>query len=109
MRTDTRGLLEAGTEVAKLAWEDAGDKSGWFDMRYYILHQVSQVHTQAVIDTLGIDADRVPRSFPEYGNIGPAAIPVTLAGVQDSLEPGDGVMFQGMGSGINAAVVEIEW
>ena len=59
MRTDTRGLLEAGTEVAKLAWEDAGDKSGWFDMRYYILHQVSQVHTQAVIDTLGIDSDRV--------------------------------------------------
>ena len=109
MRTDTRGLLEAGTEVAKLAWEDAGDKSGWFDMRYYILHQVSQVHTQAVIDTLGIDSDRVPRSFPEYGNIGPAAIPVTLASVQHDLQPGDGVMFQGMGSGINAAVVEIEW
>jgi len=109
MRTDTRKLLEAGTEVAKLAWEDAGDTSRWLDMRYYILHQVSQVHTQAVIDTLGIDGDRVPRSFPEYGNIGPAAIPVTLAGVQDSLQPGDGVMFQGMGSGINAAAVEIEW
>lgn len=109
MTTDTRGLLEAGTEVAKLAWEDAGDKDGWFDMRYYILHQVSGVHTQAVIDTLGIDSTRVPRSFPEYGNIGPAAIPVTLAGVQDTLEPGDGVMFQGMGSGINAAVLEIEW
>ena len=109
MKTDTRALLEAGTEVAKLAWEDAGDKDGWFDMKYYVLHQVSQVHTQAVIDTLGIDGDRVPRSFPEYGNIGPAAIPVTLAGVQHDLQPGDGVMFQGMGSGINAAVVEIEW
>ena len=54
-------------------------------------------------------SDRVPRSFPEYGNIGPAAIPVTLASVQHDLQPGDGVMFQGMGSGINAAVVEIEW
>ena len=109
MRTDTRGLLEAGTEVAKLGWEDAGDKEGWFDMRYYILHQVSSVHTQAVIDTLGIDGDRVVRSFPEYGNMGPAAIPVTLAGVQHTLGPGDGVMLQGMGSGINAAIVEIEW
>ncbi len=109
MKTDTRGLLEAGTEVAKLAWEDAGDKEGWYDMSYYILHQVSQVHTQAVIDTLGIDSDRVPRSFPVYGNIGPAAIPVTLAGVQDTLRPGDGVMFQGMGSGINAAIFDIEW
>ena len=43
-----------------------------------------------------------------HGNIGPAAIPVTLAGVQDSLKPGDGVMFQGMGSGINAALIASE-
>ena len=109
MRTDTRGLLEAGTEVAKLAWEDAGDKVGWYDMKYYVLHQISKVHTQAVIDTLGIDGDRVPRSFPVLGNIGPAAIPITLAGVQDTLEPGDGVMLQGMGSGINAAIVNLVW
>jgi 3-oxoacyl-[acyl-carrier-protein] synthase III len=109
MNTDTRGLLEAGTEVAKLAWEDAGDKVGWYDMRYYVLHQVSQVHTQAVIDTLGIDSERVPRSFPTLGNIGPAAIPITLASIQHKLEPGDGVMLQGMGSGINAAIVELQW
>lgn len=109
MNTDTRGLLEAGTEVAKLAWEDAGDKDGWYDMRYYVLHQVSQVHTQAVIDTLGIDTDRVPRSFPTLGNIGPAAIPITLASIQHELAPGDGVMLQGMGSGINAAIVELQW
>ncbi len=109
MRTDTRALLEAGTEVAKFAWEDIEDVGRWLDMKRYILHQVSQVHTQAVIDTLGIDGDRVPRSFPENGNIGPAAIPITLAGVQHELEPGDRVMFQGMGSGINAAAMEIEW
>ena len=48
----------------RLGWEDAGDKEVWFDMRYYILHQVSSVHTQAVIDTLGIDGDWVVRSFP---------------------------------------------
>ena len=109
MNTDTRGLLEAGTEVTKLAWEDAGDKVGWYDMRYYVLHQVSQVHTQAIIDTLGIDSERVPRSFPTLGNIGPAAIPITLASIQHKLEPGDGVMLQGMGSGINAAIVELQW
>lgn len=109
MTTDTRALLEAGTEVAKLAWEAAGDQPGWFDMKYYILHQVSQVHTQAVIDTLGIDGNRVPRSFPTHGNIGPAAIPITLASIAHTLAPGDGVMLQGMGSGINAAIVELEW
>lgn len=109
MRTDTRGLLEAGTETAKLAWDDAGDKPGWYDMAYYILHQVSEVHTQAVIDTLGIDGERVPRSFPTLGNIGPAAIPITLASVADSLRPGDGVLLQGMGSGLNTAMLEVQW
>ncbi len=109
MRTDTRGLLEAGTETAKLAWDDAGDKPGWFDMTYYILHQVSEVHTQAIIDTLGIESDRVPRSFPTLGNIGPAAIPITLATVADTLVPGDGVLLQGMGSGLNTAMLEVRW
>ncbi len=109
MRTDTRGLLEAGTETAKLAWDDAGDKPGWFDMAYYVLHQVSEVHTQAIIDTLGIDGERVPRSFPTLGNIGPAAIPITLAGVADTLNVGEGVLLQGMGSGLNTAMLEIQW
>ena len=67
---------------------------------------VDLVRTNVEIES---DGDRVVRSFPEDGNMGPAAMPVTLARVQDNLEPGDGVMFQGMGSGINAAIVEIEW
>ena len=109
MQTDARGLLEACTEVAKRAWDDAGEKDGWYDMSHYVLHQVSEVHTQAVIDTLGIDGDRVPRSFPTYGNVGPAAIPVTLNHVKHELSAGDGVMLLGMGSGINTSVVEIQW
>ena len=109
MNTDTRGLLQAGNETAKLAWDDAGEKEGWYDMSYYILHQVSEVHTQAIVDTIGIDGDRVPRSFVNYGNIGPAAIPVTLNSIQHELRPGDGVMLMGMGSGINTAFFEIQW
>lgn len=107
MRTDSRGLLEACTEVAKLAWDDAGDKDGWFEVDHYILHQVSEVHTEAVVATLGIDGDRLPRSFPMYGNIGPAAIPVTLH--KTDPKPGEKVMLLGMGSGINTAVFVIEW
>ena len=94
MNTDTRGLLEAGNETAKLAWDHAGDmKEGWYDMAHYVMHQVSEVHTQAIIDTLGIESDRVARSFINYGNIGPAAIPVTLSSLQPSLVPGDGIML----------------
>ncbi|MFT7647262.1 MAG: 3-oxoacyl-[acyl-carrier-protein] synthase III [Candidatus Poriferisodalaceae bacterium] len=108
MRTDTAALLEAGTSLAKLAWDDA-EKADWNNMDRYILHQVSQVHTSAMIDVLGIDGDKVPMSFPTHGNMGPAALPFTLAGVQDTLSAGDRVLCLGIGSGLNCAVVELLW
>jgi 3-oxoacyl-[acyl-carrier-protein] synthase III len=109
MTTDTRGLLDAGTELAKLAWDDAGAGDTWGGRDRYIFHQVSEVHTNAMLDVLGIDADRVPKTFPFYGNIGPAAIPITLASVADTLSPGDSVLCLGIGSGLNAGVIELRW
>jgi 3-oxoacyl-[acyl-carrier-protein] synthase-3 len=108
MTTDARALLDAGIELAKLAW-DAADTTGWLDADRYVLHQVSKVHTAAMIDTLGLDPDKVPVTFPRYGNIGPAAIPFTLASVADSLSIGDRVLCMGIGSGLNASVVELRW
>ena len=109
MTTDTRALLDAGTELAKLAWDDAGAGGTWGGRDRYILHQVSEVHTNAMIDVLGIDPDRVPKTFPHYGNIGPAAIPITLASIADTLDAGDSVLCMGIGSGLNAGVLEIRW
>ena len=109
MRTDTRGLLNAAIETAKLAWDDSSEKDGWQDLSFYVMHQVSQVHTQAIADTLGLDSDRVPRSFPTLGNIGPSAIPITLAAVSGKLAPGDGVLLMGMGSGLNTMMLEVRW
>jgi 3-oxoacyl-[acyl-carrier-protein] synthase-3 len=108
MRTDTKALLDAACDLAKLAWDDA-DKADWLDMDTYILHQVSKVHTQAMVDVLGIDIDRVPITFQDYGNIGPAAIPFTLAHVADDLVPGERILCLGIGSGLNGSVVEILW
>lgn len=108
MRTDTRALLEAGTELAKIAW-DSHDNPHWHKADHYVLHQVSQVHTQAMIDTLGLPDDKVTRTFPTYGNIGPAAIPFTLASIADNIEVGQTVLCLGIGSGLNASVIELQW
>jgi 3-oxoacyl-[acyl-carrier-protein] synthase-3 len=108
MRTDTRGLLDAGLHVSKLAWVDA-EEHGWLDADRYIIHQVSQVHTTMLCERLGIDMAKVPLTFPFLGNVGPAAIPITLAREVDSLSPGDTVLLMGMGSGINASGVELTW
>ena len=108
MRTDASALLDAGCSLAKIAWDDA-ETSDWLDMDCYILHQVSRVHTAAIVEVLGIDIDKVPLTFPTFGNIGPAAIPFTLARVAESLDPGDRVLCLGIGSGLNAAVIELLW
>ncbi len=108
MRTDARGILDSGTHLAKMAW-DLCDSDDWKHLDRYILHQVSQVHTAAIVDALGIDGEKAPLTFPEYGNIGPAAVPFTLAHFQDTLEAGNRVLCLGIGSGLNAGAIELVW
>lgn len=113
MRTDSRGLLMAGMELAGRAWKEAVASFEWDPQSYdvYCLHQVSKVHTRAVSEQLGLDADRFPSQFPRLGNIGPAGVPTVLsAAVEDgTVTEGTRVMLMGVGSGINAAAAEVVW
>jgi acyl-CoA:acyl-CoA alkyltransferase len=109
MRTDSRALLEAGLELSVETWQEAAKTFDWADLDCYVIHQVSSVHTQAITSALGIDPARVPMTFPRYGNIGPASIPFTLAQQVADLRAGDRVGCLGIGSGLNASVIEIAW
>lgn len=111
MHTDLKGLLDAGMALSADMWREAADEFDWAaaGMDRYVMHQVSKVHTQAMIDRFGVDPDRVPRTFPNRGNLGPASVPYTLAGEQDSLSDGDRVLLMGIGSGLNACCLEIAW
>jgi 3-oxoacyl-[acyl-carrier-protein] synthase III len=110
MNTDLKGLLDAGLQLSGDLWAEAATDFGWTSgIDRYVLHQVSQVHTDAICARLGLEPDLVPRSFPEYGNIGPVSVPFTLAGQIASLAPGDRVLLMGIGSGLNASVIEIAW
>ncbi len=110
MYTDLRGLLAAGLDLSQALWDDATADFDWSKgMDRYFIHQVSQVHTDAICERLGIDKDLAPRTFPEFGNIGPASVPFTLSAAQDSLEQGDRILLMGIGSGLNASCMEIGW
>jgi 3-oxoacyl-[acyl-carrier-protein] synthase III len=110
MTTDTHGLLVAGLDSGEEAWKHAGHDFDWeVGMDWYIAHQISQVHTRLMTERLGIDPERVPLTFPQYGNVGPAAIPITLASVADRIEVGDRVLCMGIGSGLNTSFTEIVW
>jgi 3-oxoacyl-[acyl-carrier-protein] synthase-3 len=108
MRTDAKGLLDAGLELAEATWAQVGPWD-WQNMDLYVMHQVSVVHTRGVIDRLGLDQRRVPVTFPTLGNVGPASLPLTLAQHTDSLTSGDRVLCMGVGSGLNTCALEIVW
>lgn len=109
MRTDTTGLLTAGVGLAGDLWRDAAAEFDWTDMDRYIVHQVSQVHTRKTAESLGLPIDRIPLTFPLLGNVGPAAVPITLAKEVEKLDTGDRVLLMGIGSGLNMTCLELVW
>ncbi|ROS74399.1 3-oxoacyl-ACP synthase III [Cellulomonas sp. PhB143] len=109
MFTDTKALLDGGMELVVAAWREAEETWDWSDMDRYVMHQVSDVHTNAITRAVGLDRDRVPLTYPRYGNVGPASIPITLAEQAPTLSPGDRVLLMGVGSGLNTSMMELAW
>ncbi len=109
MRTDTKRLFEAGLELAVATWRDAQTDFAWADADLFIAHQTSVVHIRAMAKALGVDEAKFPLTLPEFGNMGPAAVPFTLAQNLDGLRAGMQVILLGIGSGLNTSYAEIAW
>jgi 3-oxoacyl-[acyl-carrier-protein] synthase III len=109
MFTDAKALLKGGMELVVSAWKDAKRQWSWSNMDRYIMHQVSSVHTNAIVKAANLDATRVPITFPLLGNVGPASIPITLAQEASKLVRGNRVLLMGVGSGLNTSMMEIAW
>lgn len=109
MLTDSKGLLDAGVALGKALWEDARSEFSWSDVDCYVAHQVSRIHTRAMCQALELPRDRVPLTYPTRGNMGPAAVPFTLAMQAATLQTGQRVLLLGIGSGLNASFAEVLW
>jgi 3-oxoacyl-[acyl-carrier-protein] synthase-3 len=113
MVTKTKELLLAGMELAARTWGRATEVLGWTvdTIDHYVIHQVSKVHTEQIAQNLGIDLEKVFRLYPNFGNIGPAGVPIALSKLEDSgrLEKGHRVALLGIGSGINCTMAELYW
>jgi 3-oxoacyl-[acyl-carrier-protein] synthase III len=112
-RTDAHALLMAGLDLAKDGWQEAQAEFDWStdSVAMVAAHQVSRVHTDMLIDRLGFNEDQVPRTYPTFGNTGPASVPTVLSKEVDAgrVKSGDRVILTGMGSGLNASAVEVVW
>ena len=110
MYTDTKGLLDGELELVVDAWHEAQtDGWKWDSMDRYVTHQVSNSYTNAIIKAVNLVRERVPITFPRWGNVGPASLPMTLAQESQSLNAGDRVLCLGVGSGLNTSMMEIAW
>lgn len=113
MVTNTRELLVAGLDLARRTWEKGVAELGWspdhFD--HFVIHQVSQTHTEKFAGILGLDLDKVFRLYPDFGNIGPAGVPIVLSKLAEAgrLQRGDRIALMGIGSGLNCTMAEVVW
>ena len=109
MRTDLKRLFDAGLALAVATWMDAKSEFDWDGIDWFVAHQTSVVHIRAIAEALGVDPARFPLTLPNYGNMGPAAIPFTLARHMDQLRAADRILLMGIGSGLNTSYAEIVW
>ncbi|WP_168583048.1 3-oxoacyl-ACP synthase III [Gephyromycinifex aptenodytis] len=109
MRTNSRKLFVEGLALATEAWKDALADFDWQDMDWYVAHQTSLVHIDGLCQTLGLDRAKFPTTIERYGNIGPAALPFTLAKQVPNIERGQRVLLMGIGSGLNTSFTELAW
>lgn len=109
MRTDSKALFAAGLTLSIDLWREAQRDFDWGGMDRYISHQISKVHMASICRALAIDPALAPSTFPTRGNIGPAAVPSTLALEADTLDPGQRVLLMGIGSGLSACALELTW
>jgi 3-oxoacyl-[acyl-carrier-protein] synthase-3 len=113
MTTDAKNLLLAGVELAEKTLTRATDYLGWdfANMDQYIVHQVSHANTDQLANRLKMDKDKIFITYDEFGNIGPASLPTTLAKAVEAgrIKKGDKVALMGIGSGINCSMMQLEW
>lgn len=113
MWTDSDELLTAGIAAAKEAFPVFLKELGWDvdQIDLTLCHQVGRAHRQALLEALGLRAERDFITYEYLGNTGAVALPVTaaIAAEKGLPRPGDRVAMMGIGSGLNIVMLGIRW
>ena len=113
MRTDPARLLAEGVKLASHTWfrlqsELDLDES---TVGEFVMHQVGKANHDSLIRALALPEPRALRIYPDYGNMGAAGVPLTLAKALElgRVTPGDNLALMGIGSGLNCQMMGVEW
>jgi acyl-CoA:acyl-CoA alkyltransferase len=114
MTADASKVLIFGVALAKQTWDLASSTlANWSDAQIdaYVPHQVSRRNMDVLNDKLGLTPEKQHLNFPTLGNIGPAAVPITLCQAAEAgrIRSGDHVALMGIGSGLNCSMMSVTW
>lgn len=113
METDSEKLMAEGIATGAAAFEKLIAESNLDRDRIdrSVCHQVGTRHRAAMLEAMGLPVQRDSVSFPELGNTGSVALPLTVAsaGQRGELNQGDRVAMLGIGSGINSVMLMATW
>ncbi len=107
-------MLVHDVELANATWKLAQmEMADWGDatIDLYAPHQVSARNMDMLNKNLGLTPEKSHLNFMTMGNIGPAAVPVTLAMAQKEGKTwtGEHIGLLGIGSGLNCSMMSIRW
>ena len=109
MHTDSEHLLVAGVKLGKSLWKewDVGKKEA---LTFYLTHQVGKAHETILRSELNLSPYKSYRTYPDFGNTGSAAVALTwhLAKENNIFPSGSRGVWLGIGSGLNAMLMEME-
>ena len=113
METDSEALLHAGVDLADATWKATQQELNWSseDVDRVFTHQVGRAHRKLLLDRLLIDPAIDSPTVEYLGNTGAVALPTALSvGLEEGrLEAGHRVALMGIGSGLSAIMLGLEW
>ncbi|MFN0197751.1 MAG: 3-oxoacyl-ACP synthase III [Planctomycetaceae bacterium] len=113
MQTDSEALLHAGIDLAAIAWEKTRAALNWqnSDVTKSFTHQVGRAHRKLLFERLELDPQIDFPTVEFLGNTGAVALPMAAAlGIERGhLHKGDRVALLGIGSGLNALMLGLDW
>lgn len=113
MKTDAAALLKNGVDLAQRTFTIAQEHFAWTrdNVAQWLCHQVGATHLAALAGKLDLDLSRAFLTYPELGNIGPAAVPITMRLAIDDgrVRAGDRLGLMGIGSGLSCMMMEVQW
>lgn len=113
MDTDSERLMAEGIATGAAALEQLLAETGWTreQIDRSICHQVGARHRTAMLEAMKLPPQRDSVTFPQLGNTGSVALPLTLAAAacRGELTADDQLALLGIGSGINSVMLAATW